>query len=401
MRRTKTVAAVCFLAILGACLLAVLAGAAGVALGWKLPVAVSPYQGEPTYSGVAEWFKDTCRAFCTTELPGREKLMEANAALNKAAGKWIFENTEPEVVRLENGYLESAGNFFYYLTRPDETVADFSRWVEETLDCPYLYIQAPAKLCALDQEEQLPLPEMTNANDQTDWLLAHLAELGVDTLDLRQRLHQDGLDHYQCFYVTDHHWTMDTGLWAAGVMAEELSARYGLAMDLGPLDPTLYERRVWEDAFLGSQGRKVTLSYAQPEDFILPVPAFAADLRLTVPPWGSDFSGGFEILYNEAAIPSPDYYRSNSYGAVLMGDCPYVAVENRARPEGPVVAILRESFAIAPGPYLSLSAGEVHFIDARYYQGSVKDLLEEIQPDIVVSLLNAQCQVDGYFGLVK
>ena len=75
MRRTKTVAAVCFLAILGACLLAVLAGAAGVALGWKLPVAVSPYQGELTYSGVAEWFKDTCRAFCTTELPGREKLM--------------------------------------------------------------------------------------------------------------------------------------------------------------------------------------------------------------------------------------------------------------------------------------------------------------------------------------
>ena len=128
MRRTKTVAAVCFLAILGACLLAVLAGAAGVALGWKLPVAVSPYQGEPTYSGVAEWFKDTCRAFCTTELPGREKLMEANAALNRAAGKWIFENTEPEVVRLENGYLESAGNFFYYLTRPDEAVAGFSRW---------------------------------------------------------------------------------------------------------------------------------------------------------------------------------------------------------------------------------------------------------------------------------
>ena len=211
MKRTKTFTAVCFLVILGACLLAVLAGAAGVALGWKLPVAVNRYQGEITYSGVAEWFKKTCRAFCTTELPGREKLMEANAALNKAAGKWVFENTEPEVVRLENGYLESAGNFFYYLTQPDETVAEFSSWVEETLNCPYLYIQAPAKLCALDQEEQLPLPEMTNANQQTDWLLEHLAELGVDTLDLRESLHADGLNHYDCFYVTDHHWTMDTG----------------------------------------------------------------------------------------------------------------------------------------------------------------------------------------------
>lgn len=400
MKRTKTFTAVCFLVILGACLLAVLAGAAGVALGWKLPVAVNRYQGEITYSGVAEWFKKTCRAFCTTELPGREKLMEANAALNKAAGKWVFENTEPEVVRLENGYLESAGNFFYYLTQPDETVAEFSNWVEETLNCPYLYIQAPAKLCALDQEQQLPLPEMTNANQQTDWLLEHLAELGVDTLDLREILHADGLNHYDCFYVTDHHWTMDTGLWAADVMAAELEERYDLAMDMSPLDPEKYEQRVWEDAFLGSQGRKVTLSYAHPEDFILPVPTFATDLHLTVPPWGSDFSGGFEILYNESAIPSPDYYRSNSYGAVLMGDCPYLVVENKDHSEGPVVAILRESFAIAPGPYLSLAAGEVHFIDARYYEGSVKALLEEIQPDIVVSLLNAQCQVDGYFGLI-
>ena len=401
MKRTKTFTAVCFLVILGACLLAVLAGAAGVALGWKLPGAGNYYQGEITYSGVAEWFKKTCRAFCTTELPGREKLMEANAALNKAAGKWVFENTEPEVVRLENGYLESAGNFFYYLTRPDETVAEFSNWVEETLNCPYLYIQAPAKLCALDQEQQLPLPEMTNANQQTDWLLEHLAELGVDTLDLRESLHAHGLNHYDCFYVTDHHWTMDTGLWAADVMAAELEERYGLAMDMSPLDPEKYEQRVWEDAFLGSQGRKVTLSYAHPEDFILPVPTFATDLHLTVPPWGSDFSGGFEILYNESAIPSPDYYRSNSYGAVLMGDCPYLVVENKDHSEGPVVAILRESFAIAPGPYLSLAAGEVHFIDARYYEGSVKALLEEIQPDIVVSLLNAQCQVDGYFSLVK
>lgn len=400
MKRTKTFTAVCFLVILGACLLAVLAGAAGVALGWKLPVAVNRYQGEITYSGVAEWFKKTCRAFCTTELPGREKLMEANAALNKAAGKWVFENTEPEVVRLENGYLESAGNFFYYLTQPDETVAEFSNWVEETLNCPYLYIQAPAKLCALDQELQLPLPEMTNANQQTDWLLEHLAELGVDTLDLRESLHADGLNHYDCFYVTDHHWTMDTGLWAADVMAAELEERYGLAVDMSPLNPEKYEQRVWEDAFLGSQGRKVTLSYAHPEDFILPVPTFATDLHLTVPPWGSDFSGGFEILYNESAIPSPDYYRSNSYGAVLMGDCPYLVVENKDHSEGPVVAVLRESFAIASGPYLSLAAGEVHFIDARYYEGSVKALLEEIQPDIVVSLLNAQCQVDGYFGLI-
>ena len=56
MRRTKTVTAVCFLLILAACLLTVLAGAAGVALGRKRPVAVSGYQGEVTYTGVMKWW---------------------------------------------------------------------------------------------------------------------------------------------------------------------------------------------------------------------------------------------------------------------------------------------------------------------------------------------------------
>ena len=65
-----------------------------------------------------------------------------------------------------------------------------------------------------------------------------------------------------------------------------------------------------------------------------------------------------------------------------------------------VVAVLRESFAGAVGPYLSLAAGELHLLDARYYDGSLKELLAEIQPDAVVSLLNVQCYVNVYYDMV-
>lgn len=402
MKKSKTATAAAFLTVLAACLLLVLAGAARVALGLQAPVAVSRYApGEEgiTYLGLVEWFEDTCRAFCTTELPGRVKLKEANAGLNRLAGKWIFESTSPEVVRLKNGYLESIGNFYYYLTQPEEKVADFSAWVEESLGCPYLYVQAPCKLCALDN--QLPLPEMTNNNDQAGWLLERLEECGVAALDLRENLHKDGLDHYSCFYVTDHHWTMETGLWAAGVLAEELNARYDMELDESVLAEERFSDRTWEKAFLGSQGRKVTLACAQPEDFILPVPDFDASLRLTVPEWGLDLTGGFEILYDEEKIVPEDYYAGNSYGAVMMGDCPYIKVENLDNPGGPVVAVLRESFAIAPAPYLALAAGELHLIDARYYSGSVKELLEEIRPDVVLSLLNVQCHTGAYFDMIQ
>lgn len=390
----KTVTAVAFLAILALSLVTVLTGVVRGrgSISW-------PAQRD--YLSLVDWFEDTCRTFCTTKLPGRMTLMETNASINRMAGKWIFESTDPEVVRLHNGYLESIGNYAYEGRGIEDKVGDFADWTEENLGCPYLYIQAPSKLCALDEEEQLPMPEMTNVNQQADWLLERLEEQGVDTLDLRENLHADGLDHYGSFYVTDHHWTMPAGLWAARTMAEELNARCGWALDTDLLAAENFTDRVWEGAFLGSQGRKVTLSFADPEDFVLPIPNFETDLRLTVPPWGVDQEGGFDILWDENKIVPADYYTGNSYGAVLKGDCPYIKVENRQNPDGPVIAVLRESFAIAPSPYLSLTAGELHLIDPRYYVGSVKELLEEIQPDIVVSLLNVQCHTGAYFDMIK
>ena len=401
MKKSKTAAAVAFLAVLAACLLLVLAGAARVALGLQEPVDVSPYApGEEgvTYTGIVGWFEDTCRAFCTTELPGRVALTEANAHLNRLAGKWIFENTSPEVIRLKNGYLENVTNYYYYLSDAEVQVAAFRDYVE-SLGAEYLYVQAPFKVCALDPE--LPMEGICNTNDEAGYLMERLEQQGVSCLDLRENLHADGLDHYGCFYVTDHHWTMEAGLWAARTLAEELNERYDLGADADKLAEENFTNRVWEDAFLGSWGRKVTLAYAQPEDFVLPVPEFEADLRLTVPPWGTDVSGGFEILYNESKIVPEDYYTGNSYGAVMMGDCPYIKVENRQNPDGPVVAVLRESFAIAPSPSRSLAVGELHLIDARYYSGSVKELLAEIQPDVVLSLLNVQCHTGAYFDMVS
>lgn len=402
MKKSKTATAVAFLVVLSLCLVLVLTGFVLVGKGYQKPVGLSYYRpGEEgvTYVGVVEWVKDTCQAFCTTELPGREKLTEANASINRAAGKWIFESTEPEVVRLKNGYLGSLGSYYYYLTMPNQTIASLRDFVEKEVGAPFLYIQAPSKLCEVD--DQLPIENMTNNNREASWLLRRLEEDGVDYLDLRKTLHADGLDHYDCFYVTDHHWTMETGLWAARAMAEELNGRYDLGMDLEVLDPAGYTTRAWEEAFLGSQGRKVTLSFAEPEDFTLPIPDFETSLRLTVPTWGMEISGDFDILYDEKEIVSDDYYRSNSYGAVMMGDCPYVKVENLNNPNGPVVAVLRESFAIAPGPYLALAAGELHLLDARYYNGSIKEQLLAVQPDVVVSLLNVQCHTGAYFDLIK
>lgn len=396
-RRPESVTAAAFIAVLAVCLVMALSGGVRRLLGDRTVDIYLYHPGEEgvTWLSVADWFKDTCETLCTDELPGRVHLKEANAAVDRLLGKWIFEGTE--MVRLNNGYLAQVAVVDYEKVSPETRVIAFRDFVEEELGGPYLYIQAPCKLC--QEDPQLPLPEMDNFNQQTTMLLDKLREAGVDVLDLRRNLHEDGLDHYGCFYVTDHHWTAPTGLWAARVMAEELNERYGLGLDSGRLAEERFTQRVWEDVFLGSLGRKASLSAAQPEDFVLPVPL--EPVHVTMTRYGAEITGGFEVLYDEEAVTPEDYYGGSSYGALLRGDCGYLKVENLENPDGPVVAVLRESFAGAPGPYLSLAAGELHLLDARYYDGSVKEKLAEIQPDVVVSLLNVECYVHAYFDEVR
>ena len=387
MKKAKSFTAAAFLVILAGCFLLVFYSVARTFWEGVLPW-YQPGEDGVTYLGLVEWFKDTCNTFCTTKLQGQVEIKEANAAVNRALGKWIFEDTDPEVIRMNNGHLTALANFPYEGSGVEEQLAGLRDYAE-SLGAEFLYVQAPFKVCALDP--QLPMEGMSDANGEMTALMERLEALGVDTLDLRECLHADGLDHYGCFYRTDHHWTMETGLWAARTMAGELKERYGLGMDLEVLEAERYASRTWEDAFLGSWGRKVTLAYVPPEDFTLPVPAFDTSLHLSGLPGGVDRTGGFEILYDENAIVPEDYYTGSSYGAVMMGDTPYVKVVNQLHPDGPVVAILRESFAIAPSPYLSLAAGEIHLIDARYYHGSIRDLLAKIRPDAVLTLFNAQC----------
>ena len=249
-----------------------------------------------------------------------------------------------------------------------------------------LYVQAPNKVCKADTEVSGVLDF---ANQNADRLLSGLRDRGISTLDLRESLHEAGMDHHAAFFRTDHHWTGETGLWAAGQIAAHLKEGFGCDIDLEVLAPENFESKEYSSYFLGSQGKKLTLSVAEPEDFSLLYPRYDTALRFQIPSIGMDLRGDFSITYNMEALEGEDIYARDPYHAYCYGDRALIRFENENAREGKKILLIHDSFADVVQPFLALGLQEFETMDLRYFTGSLETYIRQEQPELVIVMYNA------------
>ncbi|MBR0279531.1 MAG: hypothetical protein IJQ75_06065, partial [Synergistaceae bacterium] len=158
------------------------------------------------------------------------------------------------VVRLKDGYLTT-----YQVSFDVTPAAEAVKWLadfcnEKGID--FVYINFPKKICVSEDIDISGVLDFTNQN--VEKFLALLKEFGVKHYDFRENLHKAGMNHHEAFFVTDHHWKPETGLWAAGEILTIL--RDDLGWDVKPeiLRPENFEYVIYPEWFLGSQGKKVT-----------------------------------------------------------------------------------------------------------------------------------------------
>jgi hypothetical protein len=191
--------------------------------------------------------------------------------------------------------------------------------------------------------------------------------------------------------VTDHHWNLKGGLWAARVMGNELNRQFGYVLDTDLLDAGNFTDLTYEKWFLGSLGRTVTTGYVSPEDFVIPMPAFDTELEVVSPDKNLDISGAFEdVVFNYDVLNWKDYYNNDVYESILWGNRPLTRIINKDSDNGLKVLIIRDSFSLATAPYFSLLFQETDLIDLRSehgnFDGSVKTFIKEEEPDLVIYL---------------
>lgn len=250
----------------------------------------------------------------------------------------------------------------------------------------FVYAQAPCKISETQDKTISGVVDFSNQN--ADALIERLRQEGIDVYDFRSQIDAEGLDHHSLFYRTDHHWLAETGLWASRHILEYLRQQYGYDVDTTLLDQERFTSTLYPSWFLGSQGKKVTLSVTAPDDFSLLYPTYDTEMHFSIPDAAVDLYGDFSIIYDMYQVNEIDYYGKNPYNAYMYGNHALARFENNLATNDIRLLFIHDSFGDCVLPFVSLGVKYVDSLDIRNFTGSVQCFIEEDKPDAVIVLYN-------------
>ncbi|WP_026043509.1 alginate O-acetyltransferase AlgX-related protein [Treponema primitia] len=306
-----------------------------------------------------------------------EKMAEYAAQYEKFLG-WPLHET---IFDLGDGWLSESVDEIKNISPHAVELSNFNQFLNG-LNIDFLYVQIPSKISKKDNINT----DFSNKN--ADNLLYALSQENVPILDLREYILKQNLDHHNLFYKTDPHWKAKTALWVTGILSEYLNLNNDFEIGYNIYDPDNFTYDIYNDWFLGSYGRKVTLARAAPEDITLIYPIFNTDFIFKIPSRNINKQGSFDIFYDYDRIKNLDYYNSDPYGAFCYERNPIVTITNNLVNIDKKILFLVESFGRYIPPFLSLSIKNVDFVDLRSFDGSIKTYIEKNMPDMVIIMYN-------------
>lgn len=224
-------------------------------------------------------------------------------------------------------------------------------------------------------QEQYSKLALRNKNN-IDTISANLSDRVIDVnIYNTLGLHADE----EIYCRTDHHWTALGAYYASSVFSEKA----GVAFD----DLSKFEE-VRREGYLGtyytwSGNNSVLLN--NPEDFLIYYPD--ADYNVTYFS-SSDLSSNPREHEGGFFWDISDNQRSSWYSTFLRGDSYSVKAVSNDCKNGRKLLIVKDSYGNALAPFMLEGFEEIYIVDARDYQISLKETIEEYG---ITDVLFAQC----------
>lgn len=310
----------------------------------------------------------------------RYAFVEGNGLVHRVLGQ----NRMNGIVRLKNGKVVTVTEATD-ITVQAQSVIQFNQWLQER-EVDFLYVQAPYEVC--DVDNQLPKGIMDYSNDNAGRFITCISEAGVPYMDLHEMMHEEGMDHYDAFFKTDHHWKIETAFWAFTKIVE-YTEEIGVSVPAEYVSMESYSREKTEAVILGSNGRKTGYLYSGLDDMTILTPAFDTSVRLIVEEENINREGSFEEAYLFYERLSGDsIYETAQYDIYLGQDYGLCSLICETAPSDQKILIIKDSYARPVVTFMGTVYAQADVIDMRYYDGNVYEYVEQTQPDMVIVMYN-------------
>lgn len=315
----------------------------------------------------------------------KEEFINVNGFFARVTGR----NHYNQVTKLKNGMLTYNNKAERDMSDYVNSFTELDKYLKDS-GIDHIFMLTPTKV---DINETLsPAGTVNYGNLNADKLLAGLEKNGVSYYDFRKTMSASVEQIEQYFYKTDHHWNTDGAFYAYGQILELLDKKYPNAnIDLSNANGQNWNVEIYEDAFLGSHGKRVGIPYAGLDDFLLYTPKFDTDMSMYVVKHRNFYSGSFDdtIVTNRNYLTSKNYFNENTYCAYIGGDYPIIYVKNKNADSDLRVLFIKDSFALPLTGFMGTTFKEVITIDPRYLTDcTAAECIETMQPDIVISMIN-------------
>lgn len=309
---------------------------------------------------------------------------------------WKFVGTNNNAIVMKNGYL-------MYTTplHKEEEIIEIADSISDFQDhlskkkIPFLFVNFASKVCQYDN--QLFPHSQTYVNENCNALLAKLSDRNVYTIDFREEIHNEKLDHYNIFYKEDSHWKIETGFWAAGILANYLNQDFDFQFNQDNFNKNNYRKFLDKKIHDANQSSNSAIFHTVRKEYDVLFPTFHTDFHLVIPTKKIDSTGIFEDVFINENLkdlsdkildtnPAHNYYTWN-----ILND-PLSLIHNRSslvHNKGKKILILQGSFGSSLTPYL---ATDVEYIDIIYppgFNGSIRTYVEQTSPDLVILMYSA------------
>ena len=318
----------------------------------------------------------------------RNQAINMHGFVQSALQKKVVDDVDPQytVLKLSNGYL----------TFLEKGPADYESFYQFMGELDIICKDNNADLIYVNKLDKNTLNKEDYPNfypylykDSTIGCVETLQGMGITVLNLKTNLTQQNIDVFDMFFKTDHHWTPQAGIWASAQIVDSLNEHYGYNFDSSIYSDDNFEVEVYEDAFLGSQGKRVGMFYGGVDDFHIVVPKYPTNYTFSVPESNIYLEGSFEetLLFRDRFLPDDIMNQeTTAYQIYMKGNHGALTITNNSSQNEKKALLIMDSYGCVVAPYLCESFSRLDCIDLRSFDGSLEEYIKEATPDVVITM---------------